>query len=276
MKDIKVRKSNGDLVRFDPDKLMQALINSGASFREAEDVAQAVVKRIEDGMKTSKIYRLAYDILRRRSKYVAGRYRLKKAVFDLGPSGYPFEKFVSKLLENQGYKVDINVIGQGRCVTHELDVVARNDEEQLMVECKFHRDKGHKNDVKIPLYIHSRFEDMKAVWQKEDNSVKYIGMIATNTRFSEDAVNYARCVGMRLVSWDYPAGNSLKDWIDRSGFHPITSLQSLTKTQKQFLLEEGIVLCRELLLSRALLQKNGLSHRKIDEILSEASAIVNE
>jgi len=271
---INVLKSNGELVPFDEHKLLSALMRSGAGRREAEEVVSIVVSRIHEGTKTKKIYRIAYDILKRKSSYLAGRYRLKKAVFDLGPSGYPFEKYVSKLLESQGYDIEINRIQKGKCVNHELDVVAENDYEKLMIECKFHQDKGRKNDVKIPLYIHSRFLDVKAAWE-QNSSKKMIGMVVTNTRFSGDATDYAKCVGMRLVSWDYPQGNSLRDWVDRSGYHPVTSIRSLSKSVKQMIMQEGIVLCRELLETPEILSKVGLPLPKRTTVIREAEAIVN-
>ena len=272
---INIRKSNGELVPFDEHKLLSALMRSGAKKSEAEEVTTMVINQIHEGTKTTKIYRIAYDILKRKSKYIAGRYRLKKAVFDLGPSGYPFEKFVSKLFEYQGYETKINQIQKGKCVNHELDVVAENDNEKIMIECKFHQDKGRKNDVKIPLYIHSRFLDVKSVWKKSSDK-KMIGMVVTNTRFSSDATAYGQCAGMRLISWDYPVGNSLKDWVDRSGYHPITSIQSLSKSKKQMIMEEGIVLCRELIKSPEILSKLGLSFSKTNEVLKEAKTIVND
>lgn len=268
-------KANGERVDYDGSKLISAMINAGASLKEAEAVESYIFNRINDGMKTSKIYRMAYDRLKIISDYIAGRYRLKKAVFELGPSGYPFEKFVGKLLEFRGYDVSVNVIGQGNCVQHELDVVAENKEERIMVECKFHRDKGHKNDVKIPLYIHSRFLDMEKAWKKDPQFCKKpIAMIASNTRFSGDAIQYASCVGMRLLSWDYPIGNSLKDWIDESGFHPISVLRTLNRRQTQGLLNAGIVLCRDLNGHEDIMEKVGVPRGKINSVLKEANVIV--
>ncbi|OIP01357.1 MAG: hypothetical protein AUJ98_04670 [Bacteroidetes bacterium CG2_30_33_31] len=273
-KNIKVLKSNGEMVDFMPDKLKSALMRSGADAKEAESIVNTVISSIGERTKTGKIYKIAYNLLKQKSKYVAGRFRLKQAVYDLGPSGYPFEKYVSKLLEYQGYKVKVNIIENGACVKHELDVVAENNEERLMIECKFHRDKGHKNDVKIPLYIHSRFLDIKASWEKSgDSKLNYFGMIVTNTRFSEDATEYGKCTGMRLVSWDYPHGNSLKDWIDRADLHPITSMNSLTKLQRQSLLDSGVVLCKEIVENHDVLLKLGLRLQKRDEVIKEAEVL---
>ena len=48
------------------------------------------------------------------------------------------------------------------------------------------------------------------------------------------------------MSWDYPTNNSLKERIDKSGLHPITCLTTLTKIEKQQLLDREIVLCMQL------------------------------
>jgi Holliday junction resolvase-like predicted endonuclease len=273
---VHVRKASGELVPFDEQKFLSALRRSGASESDALQVLKLVEKDLVNGMSTSKIYQLAQRYLLKVSQYAAGRYRLKKAVFDLGPGGYPFEKFVARLLENQGYQVQINVVEQGKCVRHELDAVAENSKEKIMVECKFHRSKGHKNDVKIPLYIQSRFLDMKAAWQEKGDTRSMRGMIVTNTRFSLDAMTYGKCMGLDLVSWDYPAGNCLRDWIDQSGFHPITSLKSLNKSIQMELLEAGVVLCRELLDNKNILLEKGLRASKVRQVIHEAKAIVNQ
>jgi hypothetical protein len=195
---------------------------------------------------------------------------------EMGPSGYPFEKLIGKLFEYKGYRTEIGKIVRGLCVSHEVDVVAKNDHEQIMVECKFHRDPGYKSDVKIPLYINSRFLDVQSAWKKMPalNGLHFTGMIATNTRFSEDAIDYARCAGLRLLSWDYPEDNSLKAWIDQSGFHPVTSLSSLKKIHKQKLHDEGIILCRELPDNEEYLKHLGLKPDQIRRVLNEAEAMI--
>ncbi len=272
---IYVTKGNGDRVLFEEDKLRKALKNSGAGTLEIEKALAVVKNNIYQGISTHKIYQTAYRILKKSSRHSAGRYRLKKAIMELGPSGYPFEKFVGRLMESQGYQSTVNVIAHGKCVQHELDVVARNNQEQVMVECKFHSDSKRRCDVKVVLYIHSRFQDMSAAWKKAqpDAGIQYVGMVATNTRFSDDAMQYAKCSGLRLVSWDYPNGNSLKDWIDKSGFHPVTSLSYLKKAEKQTLLEKGVVLCRDIKDNQPLLKELGIPGSRIKNILSEANQL---
>ncbi len=269
-----IQKSNGEIVPFDEQKLLHALMRSGARQDEAEKVLADVRKILTDGISTRKIYQYAYRSLRRRSQKAAGRYRLKKAMMDLGPSGYPFEKFVAKLLEAQGYECRVNIIQEGKCISHELDVVAVKGNVRFMIECKYHSGTGKKSDVKVPLYIRSRFQDVKAVWENQYPEENYYAMVVTNTRFTDDALQYARCAGMKAVSWDYPEGNSLKNQIDKTGLHPITTLGTLRKSEKQELMNQGIVLCRELIAQKDILNLMHIHQPRINSIINEAREII--
>jgi len=273
---MKIRKNNGELVSFEVGKLRAALYRSGASKSEIDIVVKKVRGSLYEGITTRKIYQIAYGILKRTSLKSAGRYRLKKAMLELGPSGYPFEHFIAKLLHFQGYEVQVGEIVQGNCVTHEVDVIARNNDRQLMVECKYHSEKSAKSDVKVPLYIHSRFLDVKASWENipGNQNMEFKGMLVTNSRFSDDARQYGTCAGLQMISWDYPTGNSLKDWIDNSGYHPITTLQSLKKNEKQALLQKNIVLCRELEENPLILEELVYPSKRIRKVLEEVKSLL--
>lgn len=275
---IYVQKRNGDRVLFDEEKLIRALKSSGAKPQEIESALRKVREMLYDGISTHKIYQEAYRSLKKRSHHSAGRYRLKKAMMELGPTGYPFEKFVGKLFEGNGYRTQVGVIISGACVQHEVDVIARNNTEQIMVECKYHSDVSLKSDVKVALYIHSRFQDVSKAWSElpENKGMQFKGMVVTNTRFSDDAIQYAECAGLKLMSWDYPRGDSLKDRIDRLGYHPLTSLSRLNKTEKQFLLDKGIVLCRDLPKHSDILQSMGFNKQKMERVLTEARALTGD
>jgi Holliday junction resolvase-like predicted endonuclease len=273
---IRITKGNGERVDFNPEKLKQALESSGAGRNEQEKIIRLVTQKLYDGISTGKIYRMAFDLLKKESHKIAGRYKLKNAIMELGPTGFPFEKFVGKIFETMGYEVQTGIIVQGKCVTHEVDVIARKPNEMIMIECKFHSDNLTKSSVQVPLYIHSRFQDVKDTWEKEyGQNIRYRGGVVTNTRFSDDAVKYGNCAGLIVISWDYPEGNGLKHYIDKSGLHPVTSLISLTKTQKQQILEKGIVLCSELGENRQLLRDLGIRENQIQKILREAENLIN-
>jgi len=272
--EILVKKKSGDLVAFDVNKLHESLRRVGASNDLIDRVIKETELYIQNGMSTHKIYKKAYSILSKLSNRSAGKYRLKRAIMELGPTGYPFEHFVGAIIKSQGFEVEVGQIIEGNCVTHEVDVVAENENKIIVVECKFHREGNRKSDVKVPLYIRSRFNDIQNRWENEEKigSRKYEPWVVTNTRFTKDAEKYGKCSGLRLVSWDYPSGNSLRDMIDKAGLHPITSLQNLTKKEKQKLVENGIVLCREI--TEQALIKAYIKINKIKKVLQEAKDLV--
>jgi len=272
---IKVLKNSGENVDFDINKLKSALYRSGAKHNEIDDIINAILKKLYNGITTRKIYQIAYSILRKKSQNVAGRFRLKKAVLDLGPSGYPFEKFVGRLLTYKGYNVEVSRIIQGKCVTHEVDVIAKNEHTHIYIECKFHKDRK-KNDVKIPMYIKSRFDDIRNNLKSlpENKNIKIKGMLITNTRFSSDAQDFGKCSGLTLIGWDYPKTNNLRDWIDQAEFHPITSLSLLTKKHKQKLLEKDVILCREIEDNKHILEEIGIRKKDIPKIIKEAKEVM--
>jgi hypothetical protein len=269
-----ITKRNGEKVPFNVQKLIDSLDRTGAAEEDIEQVIKEVGRKLVEGMSTRKVYQMAYSILRKKSQRAAGKYRLKKAILELGPTGFPFERFVGELLKHQGYNVEVGKIVQGHCVQHEVDVVAQKDDRKFMIECKFHSDPSRKCDVKVSLYIHSRFLDVEKEWNKNtaENLCFHQGWIVTNTRFTEDAMQFGKCAGLHLISWDYPAGGSLRERIDRSGLHPITALQTLVKKEKQALLELNIVLSRDL--KKENLIQIGINENKIGKILKEADELV--
>jgi len=157
-----ITKSTGETEPFSPEKLQHSLKRAGASEAIIEKIMSQVLPQLYEGMPTKKIYQLAFKILRGSSRPLAARYRLKSGIMDLGPSGYPFEKFVGEVLRNQGFTVEVGVIIPGHCVNHEVDVLAGRGNDIFMVECKFHNHPDATNNVRIPLYIQARFEDIKA------------------------------------------------------------------------------------------------------------------
>lgn len=274
-KEIKlITKRSGEKVPFYSEKLKLSLERSGAGEKDIQEIIRQVNDRMADGMSTHKVYRMAYSILRKGSSKVAGKYRLKKAIFELGPTGYPFERFVGELLKFQGYQVQIGQIVKGHCVEHEVDVIAEKEHQKFMIECKFHQDQGKKSDVKVSLYIHSRFLDIEKQWNKnpKENLKFHQGWIITNTRFTDDAIRFGKCAGLQLISWDYPIQGSLKQRIDISGLYPVTVLNSIIKKEKQDLLNKDLVLCRNVKPEQ--LREIGIRENRIGKIMEEISGML--
>ncbi len=248
LNDFLVEKASGDKVYFDSHKLVSSLIRSGASNELAQQILNAVGMIMHDGILTKTIYRKAYQILKRQERKIAVNYRLKQAVADLGPSGYPFEHFIGELFKARGFEVEVGKLVKGYSVTHEIDVVAKNSHKHVFVECKFHNYQGTKSDVKVPMYIRSRFEDINRArsYDPELKEIDTEGWIITNTRFTEDAEKFGADYGLNLLAWDYPEKSSLKSWVEMENLHPITCLSSLSGKDKRILLDKGVVMCNDL------------------------------
>jgi len=268
---LSVTKASGERSPFSEEKIRTSLRRSGADEDQIDFILQEVEKQLYDGMTTKKIYRIAFSLLKSGSRHLAARYHLKEAIMELGPSGYPFEKYVAELMKFQGFKTRVGQILQGKCVTHEIDVIAEKADQLMLVECKYHNQRGISCNVKIPLYIHARFNDVEA---QALNTPGYAsrqrkGSIVTNTRFTADAIQYAGCSGISLLGWDHPFGNGLKDLIDHSRLYPITCLTSLTMAEKTTLLNREIVLCSELKSNGKLLASIGVKTGRSATVLNE-------
>jgi Holliday junction resolvase-like predicted endonuclease len=268
-----VTKVSGDVVLFEENKLVHSLERSGASEEIINEVLRDVRGHLYEGIPTKQIYRMAFAILKKRTASSAARYQLKSAIAELGPTGYPFERLVAALFEHQGYSVRVGQMVQGRCVQHEVDVIAEKSGTRHMMECKFHADPNRKADVKVPLYIRSRFVDVMEAWQQTEPDLEYVGWVVTNARFTTDAIDYGRCIGLQLLSWDYPHHGSLKERVDGSGLLPVTCLTTLRKNEKQQLLVNGVTLCRELVAEPDRLNGLGITLNRSERVMEEVRSI---
>lgn len=158
---------------------------------------------------------------------------------ELGPTGYPFEKFFAGILEQYGYKTQTNVMIKGTCVMHEVDILAKKDGCTIYIESKFHNGSGTKSDVRDALYTHARFLDIKKGEGCEEH------WLVTNTKATHDAVVYGTCIGMKVISWNKPDDFSVRHLIEKSNLHPLTALPNLSTAEKQNLLSEGIVFAKD-------------------------------
>ncbi len=272
---INIIKSSGEKVKFSLDKLKVSLKRVGANNQTVNQIINTVKNELYEGISTKEIYNRAFTMLKKSNSCLASKYKLKKAIYELGPTGFPFERFIGAILKYSGYKTDIDQVLQGQCVAHEIDVIAHKNNETTIVECKFHNEPGLNCNVKIPLYIHSRYNDVKAHWNAnpKNGTILTNGWVVTNTRFTEDALQYGKCANLYLLSWDYPKDNALKDRIDRLGLYPITVSTLLTNREKQFLLSRDVVLCRELIGDVFYLDHLGISETRKDKILKEIKTL---
>lgn len=147
-----------------------------------------------------------------------------------------------------------------------------------MIECKYHNQHLTKSNVRIPMYIHSRFKDVEMDPDATEGSdVRFHqGWVITNTRFTDDAIRYAACMNIHLVGWDFPVKAGLKDMVDSFGLYPLTCLTTLSKVEKQRLLDNKIVLCKELLHNTKLLQNAAVKAKHQQSVLNEVENLCGE
>jgi hypothetical protein len=265
---IRVRKSTGTVEDFNAGKLRRSLLRAGATEEAAELLIQEVLDEVESETSTRKIYRLAHSRLRKRSRTCGLRYTLKRALFRLGPTGYPFEQYIGDVFENYGYKTNVGVTLEGRCVSHEVDVLAVSDSEVSVMECKYHNRKGTTTDIKVALYVHSRIRDLEPTVKKLHEGKKYSGWVVTNTRCTVDALDYARCTGLNILSWRYPEGRGLERMIEEKKLYPVTMVYGIQTGLVEKLVKEQILLLKDLLSMDV-----GTLQRKLDLSPQRAKAL---
>ncbi len=243
---IKVRKASGIIEDLNTDKLRASLLRSGADSDQAEEIIKTILQEITPYTNTKKIYKLAKKYLKQINHASGLRYTLKRALFRLGPSGYPFEKYIGELLKHHGYQVDTGVILEGKCVKHEVDVFAIKDKEVSLIECKYHNRAGNTTDVKVAMYIHSRFQDLKPVIKTRYPDKAFKGCLVTNTRCTSDAVQYAECTRLHVKSWRYPDNGSLQEIIEDKRLYPVTIISGVKSGLMKTLFEQNIILLKTL------------------------------
>jgi hypothetical protein len=277
MSPIEIIKVNGKRELFNPEKLKMSLLRAGANEATIAEVMDAVESHLEPNMTTSHVYDYAFRVLHKLSKSLAVKYSLKRAIMDLGPDGFPFEKFIAEIFKAKGYETLTDQVVQGECVEHEMDVVAWNEKELIMVEAKFHNELGYKSDIKVALYMKARFDDLKeSTFSFGDEKRKMTkSLLITNTKFTDHAIRYGQCQGLNMIGWNYPSHGNLQDLIEETGIHPITALSSISVNDKKYLLKNGVILCRDVLKFKDKLVGFGIDKRKVPELIDEASTMCN-
>lgn len=273
---ILIQKSSGEREHFLVSKLISSLKKAGADDELIQQIVDDIQAWMFDNVSTKEIYSKAFAKLRSlKNQPVASRYKLKEAIMELGPTGYPFEQFIGKVMERMGFDVKVGQVVDGKCVTHEVDVVATKDMVQCFVECKYGLSEDRHVSVKVPLYIRSRVNDI--IDERKDNPAytgfEFQGWLVTNTRFTSDATKYGTCSGLTLLSWNFPEGNALKDIIDKERIYPITVLHQLTKDEVQSLLEHDIVICQQLK-SQPEVLKTLLGKEKYKSLMTELEKLI--
>lgn len=274
---ISITKSDGTKQLFEEEKLVNSLRHAGAASDAIDDILEQVEKGMKEGMTTKQIYGHAFSLLRKHSVHTAVKYSVRHALAELGPDGFPFEKFVARIFSARGYETLTDQHVMGACIEHEMDVVAWKGDSLAMVEAKFHNEFGLKSDVKVALYVKARFDDIA------QNDFDFGGTrrklteryLFTNTKFTDQAIKYGSCNGLNLIGWNYPSSGNLHTLIEEYKLHPITCITSLKHDQKKDLVGRNVITVADLIRRPEILKEIGVRDEgDIERMVGEAKEIV--
>ena len=260
-----VIKASGLEEKFSSKKIYRTILEAGGSGKLARKIIEAVRKRYHKDITTQEILNIILNELRDFPD-IRARYDLKRAIMALGPSGFPFEQFFGEILRNYGYEVKIDNFIKGKIITHEVDIIAKK-EKSYMIECKYHNELGKSTDLHPALYTYARFLDLR---EKPD-----MPWLVTNTKCSDDAKDYARGVGLKITSWNFPKDKSLQKLIQLKKLYPITILKTINENTKERLFSAKITIAKNLLnySVRDLMRKTELNEKEINKILEEVRIV---
>ena len=269
-----ITKADGSTEFFKVEKLRRSLRRAGASPDEVNSIVAEIMAEVYDGIQTQEIYRRAFTLLRQSALPSAARYSLRRALFGLGPTGFPFERFIARLFESEGYQSRTGIILQGKCAPHEIDIAAFTSTHSFVGEAKFHSRPGVKTDLQVAMYSYARLLDLKgtAICHEDICNIQEFWLI-TNTKFTSTAERYGECVGLKMLSWDYPKQDNLHDKIQRAKVYPVTVLQSLSPSQIATLIARDAIICKDIVDNPSVLRHLHLSTSKHERVLQEARTI---
>jgi hypothetical protein len=267
MEGILVTKESGNKEPFDIQKVRGALRRAGIGGKDADEAIRTLESKLYNGITTKRIYSILYELIEEAKPEFSHRFNLKRALMEIGPEGHEFEDFISRLLEMQGYRTELRQILEGKCVTHEIDVIASKDGQAYTIECKYHNQPGTKCKIQTILYVYARYLDIKQASGGRDITKPWL---ATNTKFSEDVIRYAECMEIPLLGWRYPLQNGLEALIDKTKCYPISVLHMGNENLRK-LLDSKIVTVSDIPESpQKLTEISGIPLAKAKEIVEQA------
>jgi hypothetical protein len=241
----------GEQEPFSFKKVYQSVKRAGSPDFLAKTIAKDIERGIRPGIKTSEIFKKIKTLLAKKEPKAAIRFSLKKAIQKLGPTGFPFEKYVAAIFKNSGFDIKINQYLQGFCLKYEIDFWAQKESLFYVGECKYRNllQEGviHSN---IALANFARFMDIKDgnfVKQEKFKNCEIKTILVTNAKFSLDTIKFSLCRNVDLLGWRCPKDRGLEYFIETKNLYPITILPSLNKTLVDIFVSENIMLVKDLL-----------------------------
>jgi len=234
---------------FSFHKVYRSARRVGASRILANQIAQSIAQDLYSGIRTVDIFERVKKELSKEEPRAALKFDLKNSLKRLGPSGFPFEKYVGAILEKRGFKVQLNQFVPGHCCSYEIDFIAKKDDILYIGECKYRNNPGERIHLDIALANYARFLDIQNgnFFKKLNKKIKVQSLLVTNTKLTTQAINYSNCVGVKCLGWNYPRNSGLENIIDAQKLYPVTILPSLNNHIIEIFNAKNIILAEDVL-----------------------------
>ncbi len=224
-----VTKFDGSIQPFHKEKIVRTCLRMGASAGKAEEISNKIQKNIYDGIPTKKILQMIFKYMREVKPEVRHQIDLREAI-SLLRSKPDFEHFVGLLLQEYGYRISMNQMVSGKCVEHEIDVIAIKGSESIYVEVKHHLQAHTYTGVDTFLQARATFEDLIDGNSAGKNDIKFTkGLVFCNTKISDHALRYSACSGIDHIGWKSPKDRSLEMMVEQKKLYPITFIRGLDR-----------------------------------------------
>jgi len=230
-------------------KVYRSARRAGAPRQLARQIAQTIEEELYSGIKTIDIFRRVRKELLKQEPRAGLKFNLKQGMRKLGPTGFPFERYVGAILSKNGFRVQLNQYIPGFCCSYEIDFVAKKDNLLYIGECKYRNNPGERIHLDVALANYARFLDIQnnKFFSKFSKNLKIKSLLVTNTKLTSQAARYSDCVDVKCLGWNYPKNKGLERIIDEQELYPVTILSSLKNYLAQILVSQNIVLVEDLL-----------------------------
>jgi len=269
-------KSTGEKVAYKAEKIAETLRRVGAKPELVQHVTQNVTARVKAGMTTKAVYAIVRAELRKESRCFAHRYNLREGLLKLGPAGFKFEKYVASILQAYQYEADTprDEI-MGKCVRHEVDVIAAKGGKRMMIEVKFRNKFEDPVTLKDAMSTWARWIDLNEGATQRGTALYDEVWLVTNGRFSDRAFEFGTCKGIKLVDWN-SKDHSLARMVDHTVLYPVTILDELKQWELEKFSQKGLMLCRQVTTKKpgVLAESTGIPLERAQSIIDRCKEVV--
>lgn len=258
---VNIRKWDGSTEPFDRSKVLRTCHRLKLSNYDAEEVVDQIEKKLFEGIDSKRIIEMIFEFGKRHRSRLGHMIDLREAIAMMRPKP-DFEQFVAVLLEYDGYKTVTNQILMGKCVDHEIDVIATKGNDVIYVEVKHHTQFHTFTGMDTFLQVNSTFEDLKEGYLAGNHKFNFSRcMVVLNTRVSEHARRYAECKGIGAMGWGVPERAGIETHIHDKELYPVTIFKGVEPGVFAKLGDSGVYTIRQIAEAdqRELCRRTGLN-----------------